>query len=341
MIFLTHTLYFTRIVIGTGNLTLGDWTIWSNAVWIKDFPLKDKSKSETTMEQDSASKKFDFDKDFKITLEDFLNSLVPADKNYQTVFGINLNDYEIKGIDVVLIPSVNGRHKEENFQKYGLQRISTILQGFTQDSAEKWKKKDLVVTYQTTSVGNLDEKYLQEFLASVLPHYANVQDFKEQKGKKNEKKKSKSVEMISEPAPQDERGPASKRVRMIYPDKIYALNALAGPDWAYLLKLEKDYYTNPAFPKEILHHYEASDNFFYNNGVLAHLKAMIITERNNVIDDDTIIYFGSHNLTQGAWGRYEKDFTQLSINNSELGVLLPPMPGKNFQYYLLSTIDVS
>jgi hypothetical protein len=29
-----------RVVIGSGNLTIGDWTAWSNCLWFKDLPLK-------------------------------------------------------------------------------------------------------------------------------------------------------------------------------------------------------------------------------------------------------------------------------------------------------------
>ena len=29
-----------RIVVGSANLYLGDWSVWSNCLWIHDFPLK-------------------------------------------------------------------------------------------------------------------------------------------------------------------------------------------------------------------------------------------------------------------------------------------------------------
>lgn len=36
---------------------------------------------------------------------------------------------------------------------------------------------------------------------------------------------------------------------------------------------------------------------------------------------------GSHNLSLAAWGRLEKNGTQLFIANTELGVLYPPGKG--------------
>lgn len=45
------------------------------------------------------------------------------------------------------------------------------------------------------------------------------------------------------------------------------------------------------------------------------------------INDDTYLYFGSHNLSGGAWGNVEKDNAQLSIANWEIGVVFPPQEG--------------
>ncbi len=40
-----------------------------------------------------------------------------------------------------------------------------------------------------------------------------------------------------------------------------------------------------------------------------------------------MLYFGSHNLSAGAWGNLEKGDTQLAISNWELGVVFPPEKG--------------
>jgi len=31
--------HFLRVVIGTGNLSVNDWTIWENCLWFRDFPM--------------------------------------------------------------------------------------------------------------------------------------------------------------------------------------------------------------------------------------------------------------------------------------------------------------
>lgn len=53
----------------------------------------------------------------------------------------------------------------------------------------------------------------------------------------------------------------------------------------------------------------------------------IVTGSNYEIDDDTIIYYGSHNFTASAWGTYQMNETQLQLNNTELGVLFPAKKG--------------
>lgn len=40
-----------------------------------------------------------------------------------------------------------------------------------------------------------------------------------------------------------------------------------------------------------------------------------------------MIYLGSHNLSQAAWGNLEKGGSQISMNNYELGVVFPPLTG--------------
>lgn len=44
----------------------------------------------------------------------------------------------------------------------------------------------------------------------------------------------------------------------------------------------------------------------------------------NQIDDDSLLYFGSHNFSPSAWGNIEKKDTQLFTANWELGIVFPP-----------------
>lgn len=61
--------------------------------------------------------------------------------------------------------------------------------------------------------------------------------------------------------------------------------------------------------------------------IIPHLKVFVMTDDDWEINDNTVIYFGSHNCTPSAWGRYEKNETLFQVANTELGVVYPPAEG--------------
>jgi hypothetical protein len=54
---------------------------------------------------------------------------------------------------------------------------------------------------------------------------------------------------------------------------------------------------------------------------------MIVTDDDYTINDDTVIYFGSHNCTRSAWGKLEKGNSKISLSNTELGCVYPARLG--------------
>ena len=56
-----------------------------------------------------------------------------------------------------------------------------------------------------------------------------------------------------------------------------------------------------------------------------HSKIFITGKRNKegkfILNNDSMIYIGSHNLSASAWGNYEKNGTQISVANYELGII--------------------
>ncbi|CAD8055699.1 unnamed protein product [Paramecium sonneborni] len=114
-------------------------------------------------------------------------------------------------------------------------------------------------------------------------------------------------------------------LKLIYPTSDYIQNQTkAGPEYANPLFLRKQQFENPKFPKNIFYKYQGSNYYFWHAGNIPHLKVIIITSLDEKIDDKTSIYIGSHNFSQAAWGKLEKNATQLFISNTELGVLYPP-----------------
>lgn len=58
-----------------------------------------------------------------------------------------------------------------------------------------------------------------------------------------------------------------------------------------------------------MHKFEGSDYYYWHTGCIPHLKIIIVTNSKMEINDDAIIYMGSHNFSLGAWGRIEKNGT--------------------------------
>lgn len=243
---------------------------------------------------------------------------MPPKTNYKTLLGLNIDDYYISDIDIVLIPSIPGRFTGSNMDLFGHKRVGSVLQkiGYTPPVGSKPRKYAL--TYQTSSIGNLDEKFLKEVLSSFLPNYVTIEALKAEKKPKGEKAAAgnTSTEDL-----------ASQRVRLVFPTANYIMNSIEGPKSSGCLMLTPNTYAKPTFPKNIFHQFQGTEDYAFHEGIIPHLKVFIVAEENGDIDDDTCIYFGSHNFSASAWGRYEKDYTQFSISNTELGVLVPPGRG--------------
>ena len=64
----------------------------------------------------------------------------------------------------------------------------------------------------------------------------------------------------------------------------------------------------------------------------------MILLQNGKICDDTIIYFGSHNFSQSAWGRFLKK--KIKVINYEFGVvLLPKVGSREFKEKVVEEIN--
>ena len=80
------------------------------------------------------------------------------------------------------------------------------------------------------------------------------------------------------------------------------------------------------FPKSSFFRLKGANNDLDRN--LFHAKIMIVNDKDlDHISDDSLLYFGSHNFSPSAWGNIEKNNTQISLNNWELGIVFPPQVG--------------
>lgn len=305
-------------MISSANLTTWDWSIWSNCIWFKDFPKKT-PKNTLNPPKGLIRNGLDFNHDFRMTLASFVQSLMPIKIQYPELIGIDIDDYLISGIDIILIPSVPGKYSGKEFERYGHSKIGAMVRKFypcePNNPNNYLLPKKHQVTYQTSSVGNFSEDLFRELLSSFLPNYLSLDQLKEEAGQGDI-----IYDSVNKP---------SKRVKVIYPTKEYVESCIAGQENAICLVLPRKDYNRPAFTKNVFYQFKAPDHYVHHEGILPHLKVCVMTGDDGEITDDCWIYFGSHNFSASAWGRYENQYQKFSIFNTELGIFIPPEKGRD------------
>lgn len=77
------------------------------------------------------------------------------------------------------------------------------------------------------------------------------------------------------------------------------------------LFLNEMHYDSFKFKQNILKKFELNEKLDKKLMIIPHYKIFIVSHHNNtsklLIDDDTMIYIGSHNFTKSAWGNIAKD----------------------------------
>lgn len=291
-----------RVIIGSGNLAETDWAIWENIFWMKDFyPAKDKQSTR-----------------FGESLTHYIHFMLGQTNEFVSNFlGIDLSDYDFNETQICLVPSLPGRWKKRNAPQMSFHLIQTILDEFK--PKVKFTMDNIRIRYVSSSVSMLTVKLLADFVQAF------VQDPALNKTGNNPAK-SKAAEKVS----------------ILYPSAKFIKRAKGGLRAGGCLFMDSTKYQSPKFQRGSLKQYDRvieihespekitelnSDLMSYNRPKVPHMKVSVITNSDEEVNDDTIIYFGSHNFTVAAWGQLELDGTQVSISNYELGIMLPPQSG--------------
>ena len=58
-------------------------------------------------------------------------------------------------------------------------------------------------------------------------------------------------------------------------------------------------------------------------------KILMVNEMHNQVNDNTLLYFGSHNFTPSAWGGLDGHKELQYISNWDIGVVFPPEEGSS------------
>ena len=77
---------------------------------------------------------------------------------------MRLEDYAIRGINIRLIPSIPGTFKGNQSYQYGSLRVLNVVkEELMSNKMEPFKNP--VVTYQSTSLGDLNSNYLNQLVS--------------------------------------------------------------------------------------------------------------------------------------------------------------------------------
>jgi len=265
---------FLRVCITSANLTVEDWTLLSQVIWLQDFYKTKLSITETEKQP------------FFAQLNDFIIRCFP--KNYDCP--INLYNYDFSNAAVDLVCSVSGRFTKESMHKYGFTRVGDIVQ----KSGFKYKEKP-ILTFQTSSIGMMKQKYLSDLYESWV-------------GNTNISNQIKDL---------------SKYLEIQYPTDSYIRKCTIGPESASCILLSRKAYMDSEFPIDCFVQLEPLEDHETYKNHLFHAKVGILAV-DHKISDDTLIYLGSHNISSSAWGKMEKSNSQICISNYEIGVIFKP-----------------
>jgi tyrosyl-DNA phosphodiesterase 1 len=301
---------FLRVIIPTANLTSGDWYFWGQLVWFQDFPLKKGIKNENVslnnsnfnnlheflskgkLQNQNQSKNQTTGKtEFEIYFDKMFDYLMPA--NYKTrewfkKLNINFNDYDFSDTCVDLVASSSGRFSLQSKDDYGVGRLMQLSKKYS-SHRKSLTNSNSKLTVQCSSIGkSLKDKFLADL------------------GSAFHCKQSTNIDIV-------------------FPTVKYVKSFPLGPQLSSCLFLGYDAFNSnrEKFKQlELLPEHEKCKTIF-------HSKFIIASESNNEgeiqITDNTIFYFGSHNLSLAAWGNFEKNDSQVSMANFELGVVFNPI----------------
>jgi hypothetical protein len=167
-----------RVVISSANLYMGDWSVWGNQIWFKDFDSVSAvriggkvSPFGTTKLNIDDSKAHKVKNDFHGYLQYFLESILKDSPKILSEFcGINLDNYQISGEDLpYLIASLNGYQDPTKLKPdeklTGLSRMTQICQNFPFKSSNP---RDYRIFYQASSLGNLNISTLVSMIRKLF-----------------------------------------------------------------------------------------------------------------------------------------------------------------------------
>ena len=278
---------FLRVVIGSGNLFLEDWINWSNVCWYKDFSLRVDGSTSKTCEFKRELEAF-----AKISMGDKYNEL-------KSFLDIDFKNYDYSKAGVELLYSFPVKKDLGTGQLCGFEMLEAIM---TKHKPSKpYEFKDTKIFYSCSCIGSVNFGITYQFITSIAPNLKspNASDYKTQ---------SKYTNML----------------KLIYPTQSYINGLTPKNSNTACLFFNKKIYHKISFNADLLTQFENNEAVYGDECFVSHSKIFVVM-RDSKIDDDTVIYIGSHNFTKAAWGKISRN--KYEVWNHELGVVFPPEAG--------------
>ncbi|OZJ02301.1 hypothetical protein BZG36_05066 [Bifiguratus adelaidae] len=297
---------FVRIVIGSANLMKYDYDELENVLFIQDFPRL------------TVSRPLEQLPEFGAYLLDFVEKMGVPETVLEAMRAVDYTEAKAR-----LVASISGVHdgRGTQFEKYGHPRLRDVVQEM--GASCDFVARDAQLECQTSSMGALNKKWLNEFYGSACGH-----DPFDDKG--HDRKKT--------PLPDD-----LPPIKVVYPTLQTVQESNLGPNGACTICFSRKLYTNPNFPRHIMR-----DCLSRRRGCLMHSKWILCQFPPKTLDKPATnlcgpdvkpenrtssnrmvgwFYCGSHNFTASAWGRVSlprgSHAPKLTLSNWELGVVHP------------------
>lgn len=228
--------------------------------------------------------------DFREYLKQFMKTFMPhtyEGKRFWTDLEIDFDQYDFSDVCVDFVASANGRFiGDKEKELYGVGRLNSLMNS-KYFSVEK--NDNLLIQCSSFGVSKQKNFYSNLYKGFNLNNYEKLND--------------------------------TNNIDIFYPSVKYIQNCEKGEELSSCLFFNKECYK---MHKDRLHDIVLKDKYKDRETVF-HSKIFITGKRNKngkfILNNDSFIYIGSHNFSSSAWGNYEKNDTQISIANYELGVI--------------------
>lgn len=277
-----------RIAIPTANLLNFDWGEtgqMENSVWMIDLPrLPDGAK--TSIE------------DLTFFGKELMHFVEKQTLDRDVRDGLLGFDFTATK-DMAFVHTIGGVHYRQQAERTGLLGLSRAVR-----ELDLAASNDLEIDFAASSIGQLNEKYLQDVHSSACGQdlIAQAASAKSRASADFFKKGKKS----SAPNIKD-------RLRVYFPTKETVQASTAGA--AGTICLQRSYFEAKTFPRDVFRDYKST-----RPGLLSHNK--ILCARGKGVG---WVYVGSSNMSKSAWGELPaaRNEKKITCRNWECGVLLP------------------